>query len=162
MRAIVPIAIACLSSITAWAQHSQQPLQQSPQPPSGTGDFSCFEDLPTPEYPAIALHHHVDGSVWTWVQVTPQGAPGKVDTQVVSAWGDGPKLLVPPVEKAVHEAKIKPDCAGKTVPVVFRYELHGQPAANPKVTSHREAPDIVWIESQPATATETASRSASH
>jgi hypothetical protein len=92
--------------------------------------------------------------------VTAQGAPGKVDAQVVSAWADGPKLLVPPVEKAAHEAKIKPDCAGKTVPVVFRYELHGQETANPKVTSRREAPDIVWIESQPAATTQTASRSA--
>jgi hypothetical protein len=107
------------------------------------------------------LHEHVDGSVWTWVQVTPQGTAGKVDTQVVSAWSAGSKLLVPPVEKAVHEAKIKASCEGKTVPVVFRYELHGNPMANPKVTSRREAPDIVWIESQPAT-TETASRSAGH
>jgi hypothetical protein len=154
MRQIVLIATACLLSAPIWAQQGQ--------PPAATGDFSCFENLPTPEFPTAALQQHVDGSVWTWVQVTPQGAPGKVDTQVVSAWSDGANLLVPPVEKAVHEAKIKSDCAGKTIPVVFRYEVRGNPTAKPKVTSHREAPDIVYIESQPAAATETASRSASH
>jgi hypothetical protein len=154
MRNIVPIAIVGLLSIPAWAQQAQ--------PTAATGDFSCFENLPTPEYPMAALHEHVDGSVWTWVQVTPQGTPGKVDTQVVSAWSDGSKLLVPPVEKAVLEAKIKSNCEGKRIPVVFRYELHGNATPNPKVTTRREAPDIVWIESEPATATVTASRSASH
>jgi hypothetical protein len=157
MRSVVLTGVVCLFSLGAWAQQTKQSTQVT-----ATGDFSCFENLPTPEYPMTALHQHVDGSVWTWVDVTPQGTPGKVDTQVVSAWGDGPKLLVPPVEKAVHEAKIKQDCAGKRLAVVFRYELHGQPTANPKVTSRREAPDIVWIESQPAAATQTASRSSSH
>jgi hypothetical protein len=154
MRLIEPIAIACLFCAPMLAQQAQ--------PPAATGDFSCFENLPTPEFPMAALEQHVDGSVWTWVQVTPQGTPGKIDTQVVSAWSEGSKLLVPPVEKAVREAKFKSDCAGKTVPVVFRYEVHGNPTANPKVTSHRDAPDIVYIESQPATTTETASRSKSH
>jgi hypothetical protein len=157
MRSAVMTGAICLFSLGAWAQQTKQPTQVS-----ATGDFSCFENLPTPEYPMTALHQHVDGSVWTWVEVTPQGAPGKVDSQVVSAWADGSKLLVPPVEKAVHEAKIKQDCAGKKLAVVFRYELHGQPTANPKVTSRHEAPDIVWIESQPAAVTQTASRSSSH
>jgi hypothetical protein len=154
MRSIVLTAAVSLLSTGIWAQQAQQP--------SATGDFSCFENLPTPDYPMAALHQHVDGSVWTWVQVSPQGTPGKVDTQVVSAWSDGQKLLVPPVEKAVEEARIKPDCAGKKLSVVFRYELHGQETANPKVTSRREAPDIVWIESQPGMMHQTASRSSSH
>ncbi|HLI86117.1 MAG TPA: energy transducer TonB [Bryobacteraceae bacterium] len=154
MRSIVVTAALSLLSTGLWAQQAQQS--------TATGDFSCFENLPTPEYPAAALQQHVDGSVWTWVQVTPQGTPGKVDTQVVSAWSSGEKLLVPAVEKAVQAAKIKPDCAGKRLSVVFRYELHGQETANPKVTSRREAPDIVWIESQPAITNQTASRSSSH
>jgi len=53
-------------------------------------------------------------------------------------------------EKALQASKFKPECAGKTVSVVFRYQLHGQPSASPKVTSKTEDPNLVWIESEPA------------
>lgn len=118
-----------------------------PKPVEG---FACFENLTAPEYPAAALQEHVDGSVWTYVHANSQGVPEKVDTQVVSAWSEGTKLLVPPVEKAIRAAKIKPECAGKTISVVFRYELHGEPAPNPKVSSRTDSPNLMWIESQPA------------
>jgi hypothetical protein len=39
--------------------------------------------------------------------------------------------------------------------VVFRYQLHGEATENPQVKSHREEPNIVWIESQPAAANAT-------
>jgi len=73
-----------------------------------------------------------------------------VDTEVVSAWGQAPKLLTSPVEKAIRAARIKPECAGKKVWVVFRYELHGEPTHELKVTSRTDGPNIMWIESQPA------------
>ena len=121
--------------------------------------LACFENLSTPEYPRSALQAHVDGSVWTTTQVSAQGAVDKIDTQVVSAYGDGPKLLTPPVEKAIRSAKVRPECAGKTVSVVFRYQLHGDAMPNPKVTSKTEAPNIMWIESQPLPANETSAES---
>ena len=117
--------------------------------------LACFENLAAPEFPKAALQSHIDGTVWTTTQVSPQGDIGKIDTQVVSAWADGPKLLTPPVEKAIRAAKIKPDCAGKSVAVVFRYQLYGEPTANPKVTSRTEPPNLLWIESQPSSAAET-------
>jgi len=128
------------------------PAQPAAPPPAG---FECFDNLATPEFPKAALQAKVDGSVWLNVEVGAQGASGKIDTQVMSAYADGPKLLTAPAEAAVHSAKLKADCAGKTVLVVFRYELHGDPTANPQVTSRKEPPHIVWIESQPMTATKT-------
>jgi hypothetical protein len=119
--------------------------------------LACFENLATPEFPQAALQAHVDGSVWTTTHVSPQGTVDKIETQVVSAWGDGPKMLTPPVEKAIRAAKIKPECAGKDVSVVFRYQLHGEATANPKVTSKTEAPNLMWIESQPESRRETTS-----
>src|SRR5579872_3969613 len=80
---------------------------------SSTEGLACFANLATPEYPSAALEAHVDGSVWTTTHVSPQGAVEKIETQVVSAWGEGPKLLTPPVEKAIRAAKPKPECAGK-------------------------------------------------
>ena len=119
---------------------------------ASTEGLSCFDNLAAPEFPKAALQAHVDGSVWTTTHVSPQGAIEKIDTQVVSAWSDGEKLLTPAVEKAIHAAKVKPECSGKTVAVVFRYQLHGEAIPNPKVTSKTEAPNIIDIESQPAAA----------
>jgi hypothetical protein len=85
--------------------------------------------------------------------VRPQSAVDKIDTQVVSAWGEAPKLLTPAVEKAIRSAKIKPECAGKSVSVVFRYQLQGDATPEPKVTSRTDKPNVMWIESPPVTAT---------
>jgi len=124
------------------------PAPPAEPPPAG---LECFDNLPTPEYPKAALQAKVDGSVWVNVEVGAQGATGKIDTQVVSAYADATKLLTPPAEAAIHSAKLKPDCSGKKVLVVFRYELHGDPTANPQVTSRKEPSYVVWIESQPMT-----------
>jgi hypothetical protein len=119
--------------------------------------LGCFENLAVPEFPRAALQARVDGSVWTTTHVSPQGAVEKIDTEVISAWSDGQKFLAAPAEEVLHEAKVKPECAGKTVIVVFRYQLHGDATPDPKVTSRTEAPNIMYIESQPASATQTTS-----
>ena len=127
------------------------------QSTSSTEGLACFENLAAPEYPKNALQAHVDGSVWTTTHVTPQGTIDKIETQVVSAWGEGPKLLTAPVEKAIRAAKIKSECAGKPVSVVFRYQLFGEATPNPKVTSRTDPPNLMYIESQPASPAETSS-----
>src|SRR5690348_11858828 len=125
MRSILLVAsVTLLSARLANAQST-----------SSTEGLACFENLAAPEYPKNALQAHVDGSVWTTTHVSPQGTIDKIETQVVSAWGEGPKLLTAPVEKAIRAAKIKSECAGKPVSVVFRYQLFGEATANPKVTS---------------------------
>lgn len=125
------------------------PASVTTQPAAEPG-LACFENLQTPEYPMAALKEHVDGSVWTKTMVSSTGTIEKIDTDIASAWSNGGKLLTPPVEKAIRSAKIKPDCDGKTISVVFRYQLHGTATAHPKVTSHTEPPNLMWIESEPA------------
>lgn len=125
------------------------PAPPAAPPPAG---LECFDSIGTPDYPRAALQGKIDGSVWETIEVGAGGAMGKVDTQVVSAYSDGAKLLTPPVDAVVKAAKLKADCAGKTVLVVFRYQLHGDATANPQVTNRKEPPNMVWIESQPATA----------
>lgn len=159
MRILALVAFAALMSpIFGKAQQPingkvQQPANGKAQQKSAEG-LACFENLAAPEFPAAALKAHVDGTVWTTTQVSPQGTIDKIQTQVVSAWGNGDKLLTPPVEKAIRAAKIKSDCDGKSVAAVFRYQLYGEPTVNPKVTSRTEAPNIMWIESQPESTTE--------
>jgi hypothetical protein len=158
MRRALFIAVAALlASVHARAQQTTQPASEMT---SGTDGLACFENLGTPEYPKKALQENVDGSVWTWTQVSAQGTIDKIETQAVSAWGQGEKLLTPPVENAIRAAKIKSECAGKKVSVVFRYQLHGDATSDPKVASKTEAPNIMDIESQPTTKTEVSSNKA--
>jgi hypothetical protein len=75
----------------------------------------------------------------------------KIDTQITSAWSTATKLLTPAVEKAVRASTFKATCAGKTVDVVYRYELHGEAIAGPKPATRTES-NIMYIQSQPASA----------
>jgi hypothetical protein len=94
---------------------------------------ACFENFDMPEYPAAALSAKIDGFVWATIQVDPSGVPAKIDTEVISAWNEAQKLLAPPVEKAIRAAKVKPECAGQTVHIDFRFILP-QDAANLETT----------------------------
>jgi hypothetical protein len=141
MRTIVLISIALILSVPAQAQ-------QKPTP--AVSGLACFENLAAPEFPPAALQAHVDGSVWATVKVSQQSTIEKIDTEVVSAWSDGPKLLVPPVEKVIRAAKVNPACAGKDVPIVFRYLISGDPEPSPTATSRTLGPNVMWIESRPA------------
>jgi hypothetical protein len=93
----------------------------------------------------------VDGTVWVTLDVTAQGSPDKIHTEVTSAWANGEKLLAPSVEKAVRASKFKSSCAGKDVAVVYRYNLIGDPVANPEPKTKSDA-RIMYIESAPAMA----------
>lgn len=144
MRSVLLIAFAALA-VSAIGR-----AEQKSEVPDSSPGLACFQNLVTPEYPRTALQAHVDGSVWTWIHVSQQGTIDKIDTQVVSAWGEAPKLLAPPVEKAIRASKIRSECAGKQVWAIFRYEVHGEPTPDPKVTSRTEAPNMMLIESQPS------------
>ncbi len=142
MRTLLAIGIASLMI----------PNYGKAQQASTDSGLACFDNLAAPEYPRTALQAHIDGSVWTYIQVSPQGTIDKIDTQIVSAYGEAPKMLTAPVEKAIRAAKVKSACTGKTVTIVFRYQLHGEATANPRVTSRTDAPNIIYVESQPASA----------
>jgi hypothetical protein len=152
-KLILAAVIAALSIQYGMAQRGggrgaeKGPPAPPPAPPPA--GLECFDNLPTPEFPRAALQQKVDGTVWVSMEVGAGGVPGNMQTQVTSAWADGAKLLTPPAEAAVHAAKLKADCAGKKVLVVFRYELHGDAVPNPQVTSRKEPSYLVWIESQP-------------
>lgn len=133
--------------------------QGSASDSSAPEGLQCFDKLTPPEFPMAALQQHVDGSVWVYINVSPQGAVEKIDTQVVSAWSDGAKLLTPPVEKAIRAASFKPACHGKQVSTVFRYQLVGEPVAKPEVKTNSDSPRMMVIESHPlAAAAESAKR----
>jgi hypothetical protein len=155
MRTLIVIAAALLVSQYGIAQQGgggrggrgggRGPAE--PPPPVNPG-FECFQSVETPEFPQAALQAHIDATVWVTLQVTPQGTADKIETKVTSAWENGPKLFTPAVEKVVRAAKFKPECTGKTVGVVYRYDIEGDAVAAPKATEKTEA-RVMYIESQP-------------
>jgi hypothetical protein len=155
MRTSIVIAAALLVSQFGIAQQGGRGAGRGggrgptaePPPPVNPG-FECFQSVETPEFPQSALQSHIDATVWVTLQVTPQGAADKVETKVTSAWESGPKLFAPAVEKVVRASKFKAECAGKTVAVVYRYDLQGEATATPKATAKTEA-RVMYIESQP-------------
>ncbi len=145
MRILLVVAVASvLACIQALAQGRGQMRASPPEP-----GLECFAQMSNVDYPSAALHRDVTGSVWTTISLTPQDTIGKIDTRVVSAYSDGERLLVPAVEKALRSSSFKPDCAGKTVYVTFRYQIDGAAVANPQPESRKEPPNVVWVESQP-------------
>ena len=124
------------------------PVEPPPPPKPG---FECFDHVDTPEYPRAALMQHVDGTVWVTLDLTAQATPTNIKSEISTAWASGEKLLVPPVEKAVRDSKFKSSCAGKSVAVVYRYDLIGDAVANPNVTTKSDE-RIMYIDSAPAMA----------
>ena len=122
-----------------------------PAPPEDPG-FECFEAAQTPDFPATALQRRIDGTAWVRIALTAQGAIDKLDLKVISAWGTAPALLGPPVEKVVRASKFKTSCGGKTVAVAYVFGISGEATATPKPT-RRDSGHVMYIESQPQTAT---------
>jgi hypothetical protein len=157
MRTLIVIAAALLVSPYGVAQQGgggrggrgggRGPAAAEPPKPVNPG-FECFESAQTPEFPHAALQARIDATVWVTVQVTPQLTADKIETKVTSAWAEGPKLFAPAVEKILQASKFKAECAGKAVSVVYRYDLHGDPMATPKVTVRTED-RVMYIESSP-------------
>ena len=123
------------------------PVEPPPPPKPG---FECFDHAETPEFPSAALQQHVDGTVWVTLDVTAQGTPDKIHSEISTAWTAGEKLLVPAVEKAVRASKFKSSNA-------LKQERGGgvslQPhrrhaVAHPDVTTKSDA-RIMYIDSAP-------------
>ena len=145
MRTLLLIATTSLFTCAQVYGQGRGQMRAAPAEPG----LECFAQMATPEYPPAALHDDITGTVWTHIALTPKATVGKIDTQVVSAYSEGEKLLVPAVEKAIHASTFKPDCAGKTVFVAFRYEEDGRAVADPHPEFREEPPNVAWIESQP-------------
>ncbi len=104
--------------------------------------FECFEQVETPEFPRAALQQNITGTVYVTLEA------GKLDTKVASAWPTASKILIPAVEKAVRASKLKPECADKSVEIAFRFDIGGNPIANPTTTTRTES-RLMFLESQP-------------
>ena len=104
---------------------------QEPVFPNTLEGVGCFENLNAPDYPVEAVEQKTDGFVWATIRMSAEGKIVSIDTDVISPANGAAAVLVPPVEKALRAAKVKPACYGKTTAIDFRYELTGDSFASP-------------------------------
>src|SRR5579862_654562 len=87
---------------TAWAQDSES-------------NMSCVERLEMPQYPPLPRQARISGSVTATASL---GSTGVVETKTV-----GHPLLADAVTKAVAGSAFLKSCAGKSVIVIYDFEI---------------------------------------
>ena len=101
-------------------------LAQSPSGQTET-NFACVERLQVPRYPRLALFAQIDGTITATVRLSKTATVEQITTNVESKLGTKGSLLTSSVEDAVQKATFLPDCGGKTVRLIFIFEIAGQP-----------------------------------
>jgi hypothetical protein len=112
-------------------------------------NFTCVVRLQVPRYPRLALFAQIDGTITATVRLSKGATVGEIATNVESKLGTKGSLLTPSVEDAVQKATFRSDCGGKTVRLIFIFEITGQPSAEPKEIVTFGFPNKFWITSEP-------------
>jgi len=100
-------------------------------------NVSCFERIIVPDYPALARQARISADVTVSVVIGSDSASHQITTQVEKlqparlagsktgskAGGDIGRLFSERVEKAVRSSTFNNQCVGKTVELVFGFEL---------------------------------------
>ncbi len=118
---------------------------KQPAPEQNDSNMSCVERLEIPGYPVLAAQARIQGTITVSVALTTDGSVGKVETEVASKYSQARSLFGTPVWKAIREAKFRSDCAGKTVRLIFHFDLEGTAGLQTKGTVLFGYPNTFWI-----------------
>ena len=97
-------------------------LHAQPSTESG-GDISCIQRLIVPDYPAFARQARIAADVTVSVVIGHDSASHQITTHVEKPVGDIRRLFSERVEKAVRSSTFNHQCVGKTIGLVFSFEL---------------------------------------
>src|SRR5580700_5878211 len=86
-------------------------------------NVSCFERIIVPDYPALARQARIAADVTVSVVIGRNSASHQITTQVEKPRGDIRRLFSERVEKAVRSSTFNNQCVGKTMELVFSFEL---------------------------------------
>jgi hypothetical protein len=86
-------------------------------------NVSCFERIIVPDYPALARQARIAADVTASIVIGRDSASHQITTRVEKAPGDIKRLFSERVEKAVRSSTFNTQCAGKTMELVFSFEL---------------------------------------
>jgi hypothetical protein len=98
-----------------------------------------------PVYPILAVQARISAIVTASVKLSVDGAIRGTDLDFKSAVTAAKGVIAPAVEKALRDSSFSRSCGGKTVRVVFNFELAGAAdKISPQVVSFGY-PNIFWI-----------------
>ena len=117
-----------------------------------SSNIGCVKRLEMPGYLRLALVVRIQGTITTSVLLSPTASPEEITTErqgTTEAVTNGLKLLVPSIEQAVKKSSFRSECGGKTVRLVFRFEIKGAFRDNPTASFAFGFPNEFWISIPP-------------
>ena len=139
-RVVVAIFVASLFGVAG------QPVNASAQDSS---NLICVEKMELPSYPPIAQQARLSGTITVKILLSATGSAQDVNVQAdPKASGTAKDLLGPVVANVIRRAAFDPNCGGKTVSIVFVFELAGTSMGPAKQTAGFGSPNKFWIRSE--------------
>lgn len=86
-------------------------------------NVTCFKRIIVPDYPALARQARIAADVAVSFVIGRDSASKQITTQVEKSRGDIRRLFSERVEKAVRSSTFNNQCVGKTIQLVFSFEL---------------------------------------
>jgi TonB family protein len=121
---------------------------QTPGAPPASHSLICVEKMELPSYPALAQQGQISGTISVDVMLSTTGTIQNVSVQDESKTSMPARgVLVSAVSDAVRRAAFERSCAGRTVRLVFIFELAGV-SDRPKQTVTFGSPNKFWIKSE--------------
>ena len=106
---------------------------------------NCIKRLEMPAYPALAKSALITGTVTASIALDADARTQKVETNFESR---SLAMFDASLNAALKKSDFQKNCAGKTVRIVFHFEIAGRIADDPKVTVVYGYPNEFWIISE--------------
>jgi hypothetical protein len=110
-----------------------------------SANISCIKRLEMPAYPSLAKYANITGTATASIALDAEAKVQKVET---SFTGRSLAMFDPSLNAALKKSDFQKNCAGKTVRVIFHFEIAGRIADDPKVTVAYGYPNEFWIISE--------------
>jgi hypothetical protein len=93
----------------------------------------------------LAKMARIEASLTASVAISSDGMVQKIENTVDSRYSQAKSLFGTPVEKVIRRAKFRSECSGKTVRLVFHFNLLGMSPNDLKASTSFGYPNIFWI-----------------
>jgi hypothetical protein len=140
MRSLLPIVFLLFGG--SWTAALAQDRGEA------DSNIACVERLQMPAYSPLASAARVQGTITVSVPLSAAASPERVTTESTGETPTGLRLLVPSIESAIKGATFRSNCGGKTVTLVFRFQIEGKAVDNPKTSLAFGFPNRFWITTQ--------------